>query len=265
MKTAELIDVLEKIAPLHLQENWDNSGMQIDLGQEETDRILVALEITSEVIEEAILKQVSFIVTHHPLMFNAIRRLKTDDVVGNYVLRLVRAGISVYAAHTCFDAVNGGNNDYLMYKLGLQKVYRLPIPGVDISESRIARMGVYHQPMFFNEFCDRLNRVLGNPGGIKVSGAPEHLIQKVALCTGAGGEYWEAAFANDADVYISGDIKHHEAQAARECGMCVIDAGHYGTEWIFVPNMAKQLRKYCGTELAVIETAVDQNPYDRVI
>ncbi len=265
MKTKELLETLQKIAPLELQESWDNSGLQIDLGAEETDRVLIALEITSEVVEEAILKQAGMIITHHPLMFNAIRRLRADDVVGNYVLRLVRAGISVYSAHTCFDAVNGGNNDYLMYKLGLQKVYRLPIPGADISECRIARMGVYHQPMFFNEFCERLNRVLGHPGGIKVSGPPEALIQKVALCTGAGGEFWSAALANGADVYISGDIKHHEAQAARECGLCLIDAGHWGTEWIFVPNMAKMLQRSCGTDLSVIESSIVQNPYDRVI
>ncbi len=265
MKTAQLLEDLGNIAPLHLQEEWDNSGMQIDLGAEETDRVLVALEITSEVVEEAILKQASFIVTHHPLMFNAIKKLTADDVVGNYILRLVRAGISVYSAHTCFDSVNGGNNDYLMTKLGLQKVYRLPVPGADISGSRIARMGVYHQPMFFNEFCERLDRVLGHPGGIRVSGAPEHLIQKVALCTGAGGEYWSAALANGADVFVSGDIKHHEAQAAREAGMCLVDAGHWGTEWLFVPNMAKQLRKHCGSEIDVLESAVVQNPYDRYI
>ena len=265
MKTSELLYVLEKIAPLQLQESWDNSGMQIDLGTEEISRVLVALEITSEVIEEAILKQADMIVTHHPLLFNAVKKLRADDVTGNYIMRLVRAGISVYSSHTCFDAVGGGNNDYLMYKLGLQKVFRLPIPGTDISEPRIARMGEYSQPLFFSEFCKRVSHVLGDPGGIKVSGTPEHLIQKVALCTGAGGEYWYAAYVNGADVYLSGDIKHHEAQAAREVGICLIDAGHFGTEWLFVPNMAEQLRRQCGAELTVFETSVNQNPYDRVI
>ena len=265
MKTAEFIEALERIAPLRLQEDWDNSGLQIDLGSKETQRVIVALEITSEVIEEAILKQADFIVTHHPLLFNAVKKIRAEEPTGDYILRLIRAGISVYSAHTCFDSVKDGNNDYLMYKLGLQKVYRLPIPGADISESRIARMGVYSQPMFFNEFCEKLAKVLGYPGGIKVSGPPERLIQKVALCTGAGGEFWSAAAANGADVYVSGDIKHHEAQGARESGMCIIDAGHFGTEWIFVPNMAKQLRKLCGDSITVIETSVCQNPYDRVI
>ena len=111
MKTKELREVLEKIAPLQLQESWDNSGMQIDHGAEETDRVLVALEITSEVIEEAILKQADMIVTHHPLMFTARRRVTDEDYEGRLICRLLREGLSLIASHTCLDQAPGGIND----------------------------------------------------------------------------------------------------------------------------------------------------------
>ena len=265
MKTSEFLEILDKIAPLSLQEDWDNSGMQIDLGYEEVDKVIVGLDINSELIEEAISKKANLIVTHHPLLFDPVRKLCPDDVTGNYVIRLVRAGLPVYAAHTCFDSAPHGNTEYLLSKLGIQQMFRLPIPGRSISEARTARIGSYHQPIFFSEFCEKLNKVLGCPGGIKISGAPERLIQKVAVCTGAGGEFWEAAYAAGADVFISSEIKHHQAIAARECGMCIIDAGHYGSEYIFVRNMAKQLRKRCGDAVEIIETSSSQNPFDRIV
>lgn len=265
MKTSEFLAILDHIAPLNLQEDWDNSGLQIDLGYDEVDRVLVGLDVNSELIEEAIARKVNMIVTHHPLMFDPVKRLCPEDVTGGFIIRLVRAGIPVYSAHTCFDSAPRGNNEYILSKLGIQQMFRLPIPGHHISEARTARIGSYQQPMFFSEFCERLSRLLGEPGGIKVSGAPEKLIQKVAVCTGAGGEFWSAAHAAGADVFISSEIKHHQALAARECGMCIVDAGHYGTEWLFVRNMAKQLRKHCGDAVEIIESSADQDPFDRII
>ena len=265
MKTSEIKAVLDRIAPLSLQEDWDNSGMQIETGRGEINKILVALEITSDVIEEAITKKAQMIVTHHPLIFHPVKNICVDDVVGNYILRLIRAEIPVYSAHTCFDSSPGGNNDYLLHKLGIQYFFRLPVPGIDICDSHMARMGVYEAPMFFGSFCEKLNKVLGSESGLRIAGSPERLVQKIAVCTGAGGEFWEAALAAGADVFISGDIKHHEAQGAKESGLCIIDAGHYGTEHLFVHNMASQLRKKCGADVEIIESAVCQNPYNSVM
>ena len=114
MNIKDVKAVLNHIAPLSLQEEWDNSGMQIDTGREEINKILVSLEITSEVIEEAIAAKAQMIVTHHPLIFHPVKRIQVDDVVGNYILRLIRAEIPVYSAHTCFDSAPGGNNEYIL-------------------------------------------------------------------------------------------------------------------------------------------------------
>ena len=103
MERDVLLNVLEEIAPLALAEEWDNSGMQIDTGKKEVERILVALEITERVIDEAVREKCGMIVCHHPLLFVPVRRIAPDFTVGHYILRLIKEGISVYAAHTCFD------------------------------------------------------------------------------------------------------------------------------------------------------------------
>lgn len=256
---------MDEIAPLSLQEEWDNSGLQIDYGNEDVERILVALEITGDVIEEAITKKANMIVVHHPLIFNPLHSINHKKIEGDYLIRLIRNGIAVYASHTCFDAARNGNNDYLMELLGIQRFSRLNIPGKGFEDSALARVGMLHEPILFSKFIEKLSLVLKNPGGIKVSGDNGRLVQKIAVCTGAGGEYYAGAVASNADVFVSGDIKHHEAQAARELGLCIVDAGHYGTEQIFVQNMADQLRQKSVGELTVMLTEVIQNPYDYII
>lgn len=265
MRMSDWLNMMNEIAPLSIQEAWDNSGLQIDYGNENVERVLIALEITGDVIEEAIAKKANMIVVHHPLIFKPIRSIDHKKVEGEYLIRLIRNGIAVYAAHTCFDSARNGNNEYLMELLGIQRFSRLNMPGKGFEESALARVGLLPEPILFSEFLKRLSSVLGNPGGIKVSGDESRLVQKIAVCAGAGGEYYEGAVAAKADVFVSGDIKHHEAQAARELGICVIDAGHYGTEQIFVKNMADQMRQKSLDLLTIILTEIKQNPYDYVI
>jgi len=121
------------------------------------------------------------------------------------------------------------------------------------------------EPMLFADFLQRLSTALHNQGGIKVSGDMSRLIQRVAVCCGGGGEYYLGALQAGADVFISGDIKHHEAQRARESGLSIIDAGHFGTEHIFVENMVRQLQQKSGGALTVLASEVIQNPYDFIL
>jgi putative NIF3 family GTP cyclohydrolase 1 type 2 len=104
---------IQLLAPRELEEEWDNSGMQINMGNNEVSRVLVALEITKSLIAEAMMKGVDFIITHHPLLFNKIDQVDNNDIIGNYIIDLVKADISVYSAHTTFDEAFGGNNEYL--------------------------------------------------------------------------------------------------------------------------------------------------------
>lgn len=279
----KLQEILEDIAPLEMQEDWDNSGMQIDMGRSSVSRILVCLEITGEVVEEALNADADLIVTHHPLLFRGIRRIDRNDAAGRNLIDLITGGISVYSAHTCFDSAPGGNNDDLAERLRLRSVSELGKPECgepecgkpeDGTEERgeqerrsfaTGAKGYLETPMRLSDFAIYLDEILENPGGLKVSGDAERIIQKVGLCTGAGGEFLPAAAQAGCDVYISGDLKHHEVQEAKENGLCVIDAGHYGTEFLFAENMAKKLRARTAGQVEVLESQVNADPYDFVL
>ena len=117
----DLLMELRTIAPRELEEDWDNGGYQINMGNKVVNRVLVALEITSGVIREAVDVGADFIVTHHPLFFTKLDVIDGNTVTGSYAINLIKNGITVYTAHTSFDSVFGGNNDYLADLLDLQK------------------------------------------------------------------------------------------------------------------------------------------------
>lgn len=253
MEKKEFLDVLNRIAPLSLQEEWDNSGIQIDTGSDEISRVLVALEITKDVIREAKREKCDFIVCHHPLLFTPVRSIDPSFTVGDHIISLIREGIGVYAAHTCFDKAPGGNSDYLMKAVGCSFPEELA--------GGIARIGRLDRPVSFDEFISDVNAAC-NYEGLKIQGDSRREIGTVALCTGAGGEYVYDAVRAGADVYISGDIKHHDAQAAKDLGICLIDAGHFGTEWQFVPNMASQLREDRRVTAEILRSEWTKNPFE---
>lgn len=261
MKMKKIEELLNEIAPLYLAEEWDNSGVQIDMGRPHIQKVLVCLEITRDVVTEAIEGDVDLIVTHHPLLFSEIKRIDRTTPVGEYLLELIFTGISVYSAHTSFDWAQGGNNDDLAGRLGLTKIEALK----EENGAVVGRTGYLAHPMALKELVFLLSEALNHPGGIKVAGDPETTVRKVGLCTGAAGGFYQEAINQGCDVYISGDVKHHEAQLARESGLCLIDAGHFGTEQIFVENMARKLREKCAGKLTVIESGVNVNPYDFVV
>ncbi len=263
MRKEDLWEVLEEIAPLSLQEEWDNSGIQVDVGKQELRRVLVCLDVTDGVIGEAVEEGCDLLVSHHPLLFHSVKRIQSADPTGRYLIRLIENGISVYSSHTPFDTVEGGNNDYLSGLLGLQQIERLKTG--DDAERGMGRMGVFERPLRLSEAARLLSEQLGHPAGIKVSGDPGRLIKKVGICTGGAGEFYEAAAAGGCDLYITGDVRHHEALGAKENGLCLIDAGHFGTEWIFVRNFAAKLRRKAGSDLEVLESEVGDNPFDFVV
>jgi dinuclear metal center YbgI/SA1388 family protein len=271
--TELLIHAIEDFAPLRLQESWDNSGWQINLRRENTERVLVALEITSAVIEEAKRIRADLILVHHPLIFVPLKCVDAKDGTGGggYVATLVAAGISVYAAHTSFDAAPGGMNDSLADMLGLVNVVPFPpaetsadtAPGDASGDAKmpIGRVGEFETARTFGDVCRKTEQMLGMEGRLKTVGDPDMLIKKTALCGGGGGDFAEAAIRCGCQLYITGDVKHHQAQWAKENGMCLIDGGHDGTEKHFISVAAKNLRAVFSDRVDIAETSVSADPY----
>ena len=269
MKMSELIAEIEVIAPRELEEDWDNCGMQINMGNQEVNRVLVSLEITKGVIAEAMMKDIDFIITHHPLLFYKIDVVDNNTITGNYVIDLIKASISVYSAHTTFDDAFGGNNEYLADKLGLSRIRRIknkrPAMKGDAREYVIGRMGNFYEPITMEAACRLVEDALGVKGELKTVGDPNKIISAVGLCSGAGGDTMRTAIQNGCDLFITGDVRHHEAQIAREKGICLIDAGHYGTEKVFAENFADKLKKNVGSKIQVIESEINSNPFKNMV
>lgn len=254
MKLDEITKLLDSIAPLDTQSEWDNSGMQLSSGSGDVKRILVALEISGELIDEAVSCKADLIVTHHPLIFKPLKNIDSLMPSGRYIMRLIKEGIDVYSSHTAFDTAKGGNTDCLMKLMGIKT--NRTVTGTE----GFLRLGKLPKPMRLAELSYMLADKL-KLDGLRFVGDPERKLSRVACCTGAGGDLWTSA-KDIADVLVTGDVSHHEAQSAGEAGLAVIDAGHWGTEQIFTANMAAQLRAKLGNKVKVIESEINQDPFN---
>lgn len=300
MKYNDLIELIEEFAPTEWFEDEDNSGIQVHCGREDIDRVLVCLEINDAVLEEAKATKADMIITHHPLLFHPVNKITPETPVGRYLLAAITAGIDVYSSHLAFDTAEKGNNVYLAELLKLEDV-ALPEGDWDDDDEEdeledeldeggdgfdeadpddpdddsddeyeydvdeVGSMGRLPVPMSFGEFCTYVERCMDLPKNyIRCVDGGKETLEKVAFCTGAGGDFIYTAVREGCDAYITGDLKLHEAQYAKAMGLTVIDAGHYGTEKIFTENFAAQLRARAqeqGEKLEVIEAEADTNPY----
>lgn len=263
MKIREIIDIIEKAVPSEIQEEWDNSGIQIFASEGNIRRILVAMEINNDVVIEAQSLNAGLIVTHHPLIFRALSSVSIRNVTGQYIVDLIKSGISVYSTHTPFDKVEGGNNDWLAAKLGLSNITSF-ISGD--GNQMIGRVGDFLCEITLGELADSISRKLSVPvEQLRTVGEKSELIRRVGICTGSGADLADLALENACDLLITGDVKYHDAQNAKSKGLCLIDAGHYGTEKSFAENFSKLMRRELlrlnYNEVEVIESAVDLNPF----
>lgn len=266
----DIKEALESIVPLGLQESWDNSGLLIGFEDRQVSRIMTCLELNTKNVEEAITMGAEMIITHHPLIFGSISSLNTSTPLGAVIIRLIRHGISVYSCHTPFDKVNGGNNDALAGILGLKDVKDLSgnsVPSTDKmlespSDMHIGRIGKLKRTITFDRAISMVCQALNlQKSQISAVGELDTEISKVGICTGAGVEFTEAALKQGCQLFITGDVKYHQAQNARDQGICLIDAGHYGTEKIFPAVMKVQLEKVLDHTVEIITSETDINPF----
>lgn len=346
VKCHAIIEAMDKLAPRHLAESWDNVGLLLGSPDQAVSNILVALDVTSAIAEKARRDGVDLIIAHHPLIFKALTGIRTDLQPGKTIAILLKNDIALFAAHTNLDTAPGGVNDILASRLGLvdsrplspdhpEKLLKLAVfvPESHVEEVRqaIAAAGAGHignyshctfQTAGTGTFLplDGTNPFIGKPGKleyapefrletvlpeavsgrvisamlkahpyeevaydiyalenpaiihglgrvgrlaestaltdfvdaikkalaiqqVRVAGAIARTVCTVAVCGGAGGSLVRKAAAAGADVLVTGDVKYHEAQEARELGLVVIDAGHFATEQPVVEAVAAYLRQ----------------------
>ncbi|MDR0811542.1 MAG: Nif3-like dinuclear metal center hexameric protein [Paludibacter sp.] len=228
VKIKDICLLLNEFAPLSLQESYDNAGLILGCKDAEADSVLITLDVTEEVINEAILKNCHFIIAHHPLIFNGIKQLTGSNYVQRCVIKAVKNDIAIYAAHTNFDNVIDGVSGRMAEKLGLQNVEILQV--TDFNNNRVGAgvTGDLPRMMSEQEFLQKLKDVFGI-SCIKHTKMLSKPIEKVALCGGAGSFLLPNAIAARAQVFVSADFKYHEFFNA-ENQILIADIGHYESE-----------------------------------
>lgn len=221
----EMVGALERLVPTELAEAWDNVGLQVGELAAPVEKALLSLDIDESVIEEARAGGFQLIIAHHPLFFGEVRAVTDETPVGRLALSAINAGIAVYVAHTNLDRVAGGLNDALAEVFDLCDTTVLD--RTSESGDGLGRLGRLKEPVGLREFIDICRGRISSE--VRVVGEVE-TISTVAVCGGSGAALIADACAGGADVFVTGDIKYHDAQRARECGLTVVDAGHDGTE-----------------------------------
>jgi len=239
----KIYETIDTIAPFALAEKDDNAGVL--LGNKETPvrKALLALDMTREVVAEAVEIGAELVITHHPVMYIPIQKLSTDEAM----YHAIQAGLSMIAAHTNIDIAEGGLNDILAEKLGL----------TDTTAYEIGRVGAMQNAFTSKELACHVKNCLGCEWVRYVpSDGP---IQKVGICTGGGGSYMYEAAEMGAQAFITGDIRHHEMMYAKEKNITLIDAGHFDTENILMPVLQEKLSELL-PEVGFVLSRTCENP-----
>lgn len=362
VKCQVIMDAMDKLAPRHLAEDWDNVGLLVGHPAQDVHKIMVTLDITAFIVEQAVACGADMIISHHPLFLKPLRHLRTDLPQGDLIAKIIRHGIAVFAAHTNLDSANGGVNDVLAHALELTDVQLLTTDRTEdlfklvvfvpethanvlqnaIHKAGAGHIGQYSHCMFMTEgtgtflplegsqpFIGQQGKVeqvkeirmetivpakfrrrvvnallkthpyeevaydlylLANQGTqyglgrvgtlsaasslgdlaeavkirlkadfVKVVGDPQRRISTVAVCGGSGASLLHKAIFAGADVFITGDVKYHEAQEALAAGMAIIDAGHFATEQPIVSVLSEYLIDYANAAKWTVAIEADRN------
>lgn len=222
----DVIDLIEYAAPKELAYDWDNTGLLIKCS-DRVEKMLITLDVTLEVIKEAVESGCDMILSHHPLIFSSMKSLSFDEYPNSLVIELIRNGISLYSAHTSYDRAQGGINDMLAELLGLIDVRTVGGDGEDLM-----RIGELKSAVGASELAELVKDKLGSKC-VKLTDDKCCDIKRVAVIGGSGGDFALTAKQQGADALITGEAKHNHFLEAKDLGILLLVAGHYETEQIF--------------------------------
>lgn len=236
----EIINTIENFAPKDICCSWDNVGVMVGDSHKEVNKVLIALDCSANVIDEAIKKGADMIITHHPFIFKGIKNLDFSTPLSRKIADVIKNNILVYSAHTNLDIADYGTNYTLAHIFELENIKGL----VDMGNNNyMGRYGSIKNPIKFSQFIEFVKLKLGAEK-LVVNGNMDTIITNVALCTGAGAdfEFMSEAKANNCQVFITGDVGYHNAQIAEDLNICLIDGTHYLTEVVVVDTLYNVLK-----------------------
>ena len=260
MKLKEIFEKLNELAPFEDAAEWDNSGLLVGDISREILRIMLALDVRGDIVETAIESGAQLILTHHPLIFGSLRRVTDDDFVGRRVLKMAENKISYIAMHTNFD--RHVMNIEAAKRLGLKDTQAFAELKCTLKGNLgFGFIGVLERGMKLGDYIEEIKKAFGLEKA-DYFGDRDRIIQRAAVVSGSGAEFIDEALEKDADLIITGDVKYHNGIDAIEKGICVVDAGHYGIEKLFVPYMKDFIeRSMPGVEVVCCD---DETPFGAV-
>ena len=259
MNVESVCQILRQLAPLPTAESWDNVGLLLGRPDRVVSRLMTCLTLTPEVAREAIAKNVPMIVTHHPVLFRATKKITSDTIEGRLLLDLIEARIAVYSPHTAFDNAELGINQWLAESLGLDTIEPLRgFPHGILGGS--GRMGMFAESHSKQDFLEKLVTVLGTER-LEVAWHGSERVRRVGLACGSAAEYLADALQAGCDTFVTGEARFHSAVEcqSRECNLVL--TGHFCSERSAVVRLASVLsERLFGVDCFASEE--DRNPLD---
>jgi len=236
-----VVDALEQIYPRATAQEWDRVGLVTGDLEQPVRLVHLAVDPTLAVVQEAVAAGADLLVTHHPLLLRGIHSVATTSAKGETLTRAILGDLAIYCAHTNADVATPGVCDALAEAVGLQDVEPLG-PGA----YALGRVGLLSTPMSLRELAARVREGLpATAGGIRVSGDPDAVVQRVAVLGGSGDDRFDVVRAAGADVYVTADLRHHPALEERETTRggppYLVDAGHWASEWVWLASAERRL------------------------
>jgi dinuclear metal center YbgI/SA1388 family protein len=239
----DIIDILQEFAPVELAESWDNVGLLVGNRNAQADSLIVALDPTSALLDEAEIRGANVIITHHPAIFHPLKALRTDQPLGHFLAEALKKNIHIIACHTNLDSAVGGVSDILATRLNLMDLSPLvPENTGESSTCGLGRIGRCAQPMTPEGCIEKLRNATNAPWLLEAGIRPNQ-VNKIAVCGGSCSEFAETAMQAGADLYITAEVKHSTARWAEEAGFWIIDGGHFATEHLAIAPLRERLQE----------------------
>ena len=256
MKIRQIIDALEDFAPLALQDGYDNAGLQIGLPQDvDATGVLLCLDVTEAVIDEAVSRGCNMVVSHHPLLFHPLKSITGKDYVERVVIKAIRSGITLYAAHTNLDNAPGGVNHKMAEKLQLTALEWLePKQGMEGGSGLVGELPTALEPQAFVRLVKDTFRV----DSLRYNEWHGQQVRRVAICGGAGAFLIPKAITKGADAFITGEIGYHRF-FGYEDSILLMELGHFESEQ-YTLEIFREIISRVAPQLPVFDTKQRTNP-----
>ena len=252
----DIINEMEAFAPSKLKEDFDNVGLMVGDRNREVKKVLLALDCTKEVIDEAIENKCEMIITHHPLIFRKPNRIVKGDLLGDKIIKLIENKISVYSSHTNLDAIKDGINDKVVNILGFKK--SKIIDKSILEDSGIGRIVYLEEPIKTKDLINNIKEKLNID--MLTGHISNEYVSNIAIINGSGSSYFNKAYEMGADCIITGDTSYHFVSDYKELGVTILDAGHFGTEWLAFLSAMENIKENI-KDVEFVKSIKTSNPY----